>query len=87
MTYPKDTQHKHYNRIFEISDGGNQNRFTALLRGTNNDIYESWGINGSGNVDFNTVFINFNEFKYSQIKEEMYFKSIIFCNISSRLLS
>ena len=51
-----------FNRIFEISDGGNQNRFTALLRGTNNDIYESWGINGSGNVDFNTVFINFNEF-------------------------
>ena len=51
-----------FNRIFEISDGGNQNRFTALLRGINSDIYEGWGITGVGNVDFNTVFINFNEF-------------------------
>jgi hypothetical protein len=47
-----------FNRIFEISDGGTTNRFSALLRGINDDIYEGsvWGIN------FNTSLITFGDF-------------------------
>ena len=47
-----------FNRIFEISDGGSTNRFSALLRGINDDIYEGavWGIN------FNTSLITFGDF-------------------------
>jgi hypothetical protein len=51
-----------FNRIFEVSDGGSggsANRYTALLRGTNQDIYDS-GWNGA--LNFNTSLITFGDF-------------------------
>jgi len=48
-----------YNRIFEVSDGGSANRYTALLRGTNQDIYEG-GWNAT--LNFNTSLITFGDF-------------------------
>lgn len=46
-----------FNRIFELSDGAS-NRYTALLRGTNSDIYES---GFGGELSFNTSTIVFGE--------------------------
>jgi hypothetical protein len=48
-----------FNRIFEVSDGGSANRYTALLRGTNQDIYDG-GWNGT--LNFNTSLITFGDF-------------------------
>ena len=48
-----------FNRIFEVSDGGSANRYTALLRGTNQDIYEG-GWNAT--LNFNTSLITFGDF-------------------------
>ena len=48
-----------FNRIFEVSDGGGVNRYTALLRGINQDIYDSgWNIS----LNFNTSLITFGDF-------------------------
>jgi hypothetical protein len=48
-----------FNRIFEVSDGGSANRYAALLRGTNQDIYDS-GWNST--LNFNTSLITFGDF-------------------------
>jgi len=48
-----------FNRIFEVSDGGSANRYTALLRGTNQDIYDS-GWNAT--LNFNNSLITFGDF-------------------------
>jgi hypothetical protein len=51
-----------FNRVFEISDGTSNNSFTTLLQGTNSNIYESFGIAGSQNLNFNTSSITFGDF-------------------------
>lgn len=55
-----------FNRVFEISDGTNQNRFTLLAFATNSSMYEGWNISGINYMNFNTINTSFNKFyKYS----------------------
>jgi hypothetical protein len=51
-----------FNRVFEISDGTSSNRFTLLSLGTNDDMFESWPINGANQLNFNAVNTTFNRF-------------------------
>jgi prepilin-type N-terminal cleavage/methylation domain-containing protein len=55
-----------FNRVFEISDGTNQNRFALLAFGTNSSMYELWGISNTNYMNFNTINTSFgNLYKYS----------------------
>ena len=51
-----------FNRLFQFDDTTNSNRYSILLNGTNESIYDSFQIGGSQNLDFNTSTINFNNF-------------------------
>ncbi len=51
-----------FNRVFEISNGTPNNRFTLLSLGVNDDVYEGWQINGFNDINFNTINTTHNRF-------------------------
>ena len=51
-----------YNRIFEISDGTPNNRFTPLLNQTQQILYEVASIAGTNELTFNAIPISFGPF-------------------------
>ena len=51
-----------YNRLYEINDGTSNHRTSTLLQGTNSEIYESFIIAGTNNLNFNKSSITLGDF-------------------------
>ena len=51
-----------FNRLFQIDDTTNDNRYGVLLNGTNQTLYEFFFIQGTNNVDYNASTITYNDF-------------------------